>query len=158
MIPTHWVPTSLGDLIDEERIFVQNGFPQGKYNQNAQGVIHLRPFNVSEDGTLTLDEAKYVPEPPPDSPYWVEKGDIIFNNTNSEELVGKTAYCDSDEALVLSNHMTLVRVLDASTIHARWLARHLYYLWLLGEFRRLCRRHVNQASVGVERFRSVELS
>jgi type I restriction enzyme, S subunit len=158
MVPTHWVPTTLGDLVDEERILAQNGFPQGEHNQKGQGVVHLRPFNVSEDGTLTLSAVKYVSEPPPESPYWVEKGDIIFNNTNSEEWVGKTAYFDFEGAFVLSNHMTIVRVLDPKAIHAQWLARHLHYLWLLGEFRRLCRRHVNQASVGVERFKSVELS
>lgn len=157
MAPAHWVTATIGDLIDEEKLLVQNGFPCGEHNQTGRGVIQLRPFNVSEAGTLNIGQTKYVPEPPADSPFWVENGDIIFNNTNSEELVGKTAYFDEDGAFVLSNHMTILRVLQQREIDARWLAKHLHFLWQSGEFRKLCRRHVNQASVGVARLRSVEL-
>jgi type I restriction enzyme S subunit len=157
MIPPNWATVTVGELIDEEKLLLQNGFSNGEYNQSGRGVVHLRPFNVSEDGTLNLRRTKYVPAPSPNSPYWVEKGDVIFNNTNSEELVGKTGYCDEEGAFVLSNHMTILRVLDLSQIEGAWLARHLHFLWESGEFRKLCRRHVNQASVGVERLRSVEL-
>ena len=44
------------------------------------------------------------------------QGDVIFNNTNSEDLVGKTAYFDLTGNFVLSNHMTIIRVLDDKCI------------------------------------------
>ncbi len=85
-------------------------------------------------------------------------GDVIFNNTNTEELVGKTAYFNLAGRYVLSNHMTIIRIFDMGAIDSYWLAKHLHYLYGLGIFQKLCRRHVNQASVGLERLRGVAIT
>ncbi|MBC7098255.1 restriction endonuclease subunit S [Candidatus Bipolaricaulota bacterium] len=156
-IPAHWRVVRLGEVVAAGILLIRNGFPQGKHSLSGQGVPHLRPFNVTNDGYIDLEQVKYVPPPPDESPYWLKKGDIIFNNTNSEELVGKTAYFALDGQYVLSNHMTIIRVLKADVLNGYWLAKYLHYLWMQGVFRRLCRRHVNQASVSLERLKGLEL-
>lgn len=156
-VPEHWQVVRLGDLVGAGKLLLKNGFPQGAHNQSGNGVPHLRPFNISEDGEVALSQIKYVEPPPADSPAWIRRGDVIFNNTNSEELVGKTAYFDADGEYVLSNHMTIVRVLDAEAIDAYCLSKQFYYLWRRGVFTGLCRRHVNQASVSLERLKGVTL-
>ena len=63
-------------------------------------------------------------EPPPStSQCWLRAGDVLFNNTNSEDLVGKTAYWSLDGQYTLSNHMTLIRSLAPETVDTYWLFR-----------------------------------
>ncbi len=154
-MPPDWQMVRLGDWLEEEVLTIKNGFPQGSHNEEGQGVPHLRPFNVTNNGSIDLSQIKSVAPPAEESPYWVHRGDVVFNNTNSEELVGKTAYFPFEGKFVLSNHMTLVRVLDPSIVDAYWLAKKLHYLYEQGVFKALCRRHVNQASVSLERFKSI---
>ncbi len=156
-IPAHWQVVRLGSLLEEGILLIRNGFPQGEHNISGQGVPHLRPFNINNDGCIDLAQIKYISPPCDASPYWLQKGDVIFNNTNSEELVGKTAYFSLDGRYVLSNHMTFIRVLNLIKVDAYWLARHLHWLWMQDVFRGLCRRHVNQASVSLERLKGVAI-
>ena len=155
--PKGWETVSVGELVALGILWVKSGFAQGGHNSQGRGVPHLRPFNVTTDGIISLDQVKSVSPPEPNSPYWVRPGDVIFNNTNSEELVGKTALFSLAGKFVLSNHMTILRVLDPSRLDARWLSFKMQLLWRLGIFQALCRRHVNQASVSLERLKGVEL-
>ncbi|PWH20695.1 MAG: restriction endonuclease subunit S [Ardenticatenia bacterium] len=156
-LPAHWQVVRLGCLVEDNILLVRNGFAQGEHNETGKGVPHLRPFNVTDDGNIDLSQIKYVAPPPDDDSHWIRPGDVIFNNTNSEELVGKTAFFSEKGRFVLSNHMTIVRVLKPNIVDAYWLARTLHHLWYLGLFRGLCRRHVNQASISLERLKGVEL-
>src|SRR5207244_1482619 len=82
--------------------------------------------------------------------------DIIFNNTNTKELVGKTALWDGPEGCVFSNHMTRLRVLDRY-ISPRYLATALHAHWFAGKSQMLARQHVAQASILGERFREIAI-
>jgi type I restriction enzyme S subunit len=156
-VPEGWSLRSIADLFEEGSLYIKNGFPQGAHNQIGNGVPHLRPFNISGDGCIDLSEIKYVQAPGKESPYWVQPGDVIFNNTNSEALVGKTAHFEHAGRFVLSNHMTILRVTGAS-LDYYWLSKVLLSFWHQGLFQSLCRRHVNQASVGIERLKGVTLA
>jgi restriction endonuclease S subunit len=156
-MPQSWSIVRLGELADTRALLIRNGYAQGGYNEAGRGVPHIRPFNVTSEGEIDLTQIKSIEPPTENSPYWLHIGDVIFNNTNSEELVGKTAYFGQTGKYVLSNHMTIVRVLNQSMLDAYWLAKQLHYLWQLGLFLRLRRRHVNQASVGLDRLRGVAL-
>jgi type I restriction enzyme S subunit len=158
VLPAGWRIVSLGELCASATISIQNGYAEGTHNLAGQGVPHLRPFNVTSEGAIDLSQVKYVAAPSDSAPYWVRRGDVLLNNTNSEELVGKTAYFSHDGRFVVSNHMTIIRVQDPKEVDAYWLASHLQYLFRKGLFRALCRRHVNQASVSLERLRGISLS
>jgi len=145
-------------MVAQGVIRIQNGFAQGDHNAASIGVPHLRPFNVDSDGNIDVSQIKYIPPPVSNGPYWLQRGDVIFNNTNSEELVGKTAYFPMEGKYVLSNHMTLMRVQRADVVDPYWLARYVHYLWSRRVFQALCRRHVNQASVSLERLKGVSVS
>ncbi|GGN03239.1 hypothetical protein GCM10007092_17090 [Thermus composti] len=114
-------------------------------------------FNVTDEGQISLDQVKYVPPPPENSPYWLREGDILFNNTNSEELVGKVAYFNLRGKFVLSNHMTIIRVQEPQKISGVWLAFWLLLLWQRGFTQTLARRHVNQASISLARLDSIPI-
>lgn len=156
-LPSQWQTIKLSTLIEEGVLWAQSGFAQGGFNEDGDGVPHIRPFNVTEDGEISLEQIKYVPPPPEDGSFWLQPGDVIFNNTNSEDLVGKTAYFNLGGQFVYSNHMTALRVLEPDIVDAYWLARYLHYLWQSGKFKMLCRRYVGQASVSLQKLKTVDL-
>ena len=148
-IPVDWEVTMIGKLVQDKVLRLQNGFPCGNHNQEGRGIPHLRPFNVDDDGNISLDTIKYIETDRDLERYLLAPGDVVFNNTNSEKLVGKTAYWDRPGRYVLSNHMTIICVLDGNAIDPFYLAKYLHKRWYDGFYRGICRRHVNQASISL---------
>ena len=70
------------------------GFPSGKHNQAGAGVPHLRPMNINSKGEVDMSVVKYVQT---DSYKSLARGDVLFNNTNSPALLGKTALITRNE-------------------------------------------------------------
>lgn len=156
--PEGWNSVTLGALQDRGHLLVRNGFSCGEHTLNSGGVPHMRPFNVTEDCRLSFDQVKYISPKEGFDQFALTAGDVLFNNTNSEELVGKCAHWSGRDGLhVLSNHMTIFRLLPHADLDSRFLNFYLFWLWQSGASRMLCRRHVNQASIGLERLRQIEL-
>ena len=144
-VPEGWVSTRLGcGLV----IDVQPGFACGANNREGEGIPHLRPMNINAGGQIRLANLKYVPESEVDrGERLLGPGDVIFNNTNSPDLVGKTAFYDLREPRAFSNHMTRLRCrLDVFDPH--FCAMAVHQKWREGYFRTVCNNHVSQSSVG----------
>lgn len=141
----------LVDFTARGALKIQSGFPCGNWNDKGVGVLQLRPFNVTDGGQIDLSSAKFIETDKKLDSYLLRDGDVIFNNTNSEALVGKTAYWARSENAVLSNHMTILRVIDQEALSGQFLAFYLLLKWYDGHFNSICQRHVNQASVGKDR-------
>lgn len=138
-LPNTWVVAYVGDFA----LVVQSGFACGKHGRN-DGVPHLRPMNVSRDGALDLSDVKTVP--PEFNEKRLRRGDVLFNNTNSPELVGKTAFVNErGNDLAFSNHMTQVQV--GGGVSAEFMSLQLHHLWSQKYFFHRCVKHVNQASI-----------
>src|SRR5260370_5029106 len=138
-MPDSWCAAQLGEIA----IGFNSGFPSGKHNKQGIGVPHLRPMNISSRGEITLRDLKYV-EASDYAP--LKAGDILFNNTNSPALLGKTSYIRQDTNWAFSNHMTRIQV-DGNNLSPAWIARYLHYLFETGYFMANCTNHVNQASI-----------
>jgi type I restriction enzyme S subunit len=143
-LPEGWAEAALAEGL---AIDVQPGFACGAHNRDAQGIPHLRPMNVSEQGRIDLSNLKFVPM---DEIHRDERllryGDVLFNNTNSPELVGKTACYDLPEPRAFSNHMTRVRC-QPEALDSQYCALVLHMKWMDGYFASICNNHVSQASV-----------
>lgn len=81
--------------------------------------------------------------------YNLVKGDILFNNTNSPDLVGKVAMFQLEGQFVFSNHLTRIRV-DRKQMIPEFLHRFLLLLWLTGYFKQQGTQWINQAAINVE--------
>jgi type I restriction enzyme S subunit len=138
-LPEGWVLTRVGEISEK----INPGFPFGKHNKESLGVPHLRPMNISIKGNIDLSDIKYVEvtnyEP-------LLGGDVLFNNTNSSELLGKTSYIKQNTNWAYSNHMTRIR-LNKEFFNPAWVAYVLHHLFLNGFFKMNCVHHVNQASI-----------
>ena len=85
-LPNGWVIATIKQLTER----VQYG-SSSKTSEGSYGIPVLRMGNIFE-GKLLLDKLKYLPESHDEFPeLLLESGDLLFNRTNSPELVGKTA-------------------------------------------------------------------
>ncbi len=142
-LPRGWAEAYVGDVA----ITVCPGFASGRHNAEAVGVPHLRPMNISRTGEIDFAKVKYVALDA--GARRLAFGDVLFNNTNSPALVGKTAPYLSHEAVAFSNHMTQVRLHE--DVNPSFVARQMHYLWTSGEVGHLISNHVNQASIASSR-------
>ncbi|TLD39928.1 MAG: Type I restriction-modification system, specificity subunit S [Candidatus Jettenia ecosi] len=156
-ITLKWDKVKLGSLAEMGIVEFQNGFPCGQWNELGVGIPQLRPFNVTDFGRIDLTQIKSIETNKSVEKYKLKQNDIVFNNTNSEELVGKTALWQNGDGYVLSNHMTIIRIKDDTSINSTYLANFLHKKWFDGHYKMVCRRHVNQASVSIERLKDMDL-
>lgn len=140
--------------------FAKSGFGAGKQDQNLEGkgIIQIRPTNMDENGLLKFDRNVYIPENylETNNAYVLSKEDVLFNNTNSQEWVGKTAYFKEEGTFLHSNHVTVLQV-DKNIIQPK-------YLWILLNiyqqkkiFYNICTNWNNQSGVGIDRLLSLKI-
>ena len=85
-LPAGWKWVTVGEMVEE----MQYG-TSAKTSEDATGVPVLRMGNIKE-GSLVLDSLKYLPRTHGEFPaLLLHDGDLLFNRTNSAELVGKSA-------------------------------------------------------------------
>ena len=125
---------------------ISSGFACSKSHQVEGGHVHLRTHNISTLGTLNFDLLVRIdPKKVDPQKASIRAGDILFNNTNSQELVGKTSLVDRDYDYGFSNHITRIRLKDG--IFPGFVVFYLTFLRNKGDFARLCTRWINQAAI-----------
>jgi len=139
-------PVLVADLIAEEAA----GFPCSKSKLVADGIPHLRPFNISSTtGEVDLDTLYRVPaDEVPRGKGSLKPGDILFNNTNSAELVGKAALVRSELEYGFSNHVTRLR-LHSNQVEPAYFTYWLVELFRKGYFKANATQWVSQAAYRV---------
>lgn len=134
--------------LDDLSVSLESGFACGKSNLVENGMLHLRPFNIGLNGELDLKNTYKIPYSfASKSKLFVHSGDILFNNTNSRDLVGKVALVHETLEAGFSNHITRIR-LDQTRCEPTFLTGYLRYLWQHGFFRDRCTQWVSQAAYG----------
>ena len=136
-----------------------SGFGVGRQDQSdsENGLIQIRPTNLDKNGQLKFDRNVYIPKSLiKHEGMLLEKGDVIFNNTNSQEWVGKTAYYDLEERLAFSNHITVLKV-DTTKINPKylWIILNLYQQKKI--FYSICTNWNNQSGVGLDLLKSLKI-
>ena len=86
-LPEGWAPAD----VEQVSSLVQYG-SSAKTNETPEGIPVLRMGNLTVDGRLDTSELKYLPKEHEEFPQLLlQDGDLLFNRTNSAELVGKSA-------------------------------------------------------------------
>lgn len=120
-----------------------------------QRVPHLRPFSITPEGELSFETKKYVPKSRLKSEDYCKKNEVIFNNTNSPDLVGKTTVFDSDVLCAASNHMTRITVKEG--VNPYYVAAFFNVLLSIGYWKLLCTNFNNQAGVNTDTLKRVKI-
>jgi type I restriction enzyme S subunit len=132
------------------------GFASGE--DLEEGVFQIRMNNITRDGALDVAKRRRVSvdQKKLDS-VSLNVGDVLFNATNSPDLVGKSAFIGNiDEPTTYSNHFVRLRP-DPKKLDGSYLARWLHTLFQAGKFRGLCKQWVNQATVSRDSLLALEI-
>lgn len=72
---------------------------------------YIRMNNITYDGKLDLSDTKRITIPDADAEsFIVRQGDILFNRTNSRDLVGKTCVFDQSEPMIIAGYIIRLRM------------------------------------------------
>ena len=95
----------IGDVVKDVHYgTAKKAIDKGKY-------IYLRMNNITYDGELDLSDIKRIDVPDKDLPgCMVQIGDVLFNRTNSKDLVGKTCCFSDDEPMIIAGYIIRLRM------------------------------------------------
>ena len=102
-----WSTGTIRDLVTEVRYGSSRKAAEGTSGQFP----YLRMNNITYNGELDLSDTKTIDVPEEElDKCTVRRGDLLFNRTNSKELVGKTCVYNRDERMVLAGFVVRVRL------------------------------------------------
>lgn len=144
--------------IKDIAIDLRAGFASGQSGVDTVGVPHVRPMNINEDGRFIAEGMKSISEDEYKGreEYALKPGDVLFNNTNSVELVGKTCLIEAPIRGGFSNHMTRIRV-NRDICIPRFLSLLLHSAWRKGQFIERATRWVGQAGINTKSLGDFEI-
>lgn len=142
-LPESWIQTTVRAVVSD----LQPGFAQRPGDEDEGTTPQIRTHNVTPHGKISLAGIKHITASERDlARYSLAVGDVVFNNTNSEEWVGKTAVFNHQGDFVYSNHMTRLRV-RKDLVSPEYLAACLQSLWSMGFSKTRAKRWVSQAGI-----------
>lgn len=148
--PKGWEIVTIGDVVTEVRYGTSKPAVEGgKYP-------YLRMNNLTADGHLDLNDLKYIDIPDDEiEKCVVRKGDILFNRTNSIELVGKTAVFDLPEDMVIAGYIIRVRLNER--ILPEIFSQYMNLEALKDILRSMAKGAVNQANINAQELQSIKV-
>lgn len=149
-VPAHW------DVLRLEKVLQDTQYGLS-VRADRSGMHPMLRMNNLEDGRIDASDLKYVDLDEADfTKFKVHKRDVLFNRTNSYELVGKTAIFDIEGDFVFASY--LIRVVPNVT---RLLPEYLnHYLNWDGAQRRLkmlATRGVSQSNISASKLKRFEI-
>ena len=150
MNPKGWEVVTIGDITTEVRYGTSKPAVEGgKYP-------YLRMNNLTIDGHLDLTELKYIDIPDDEiEKCVVRKGDILFNRTNSIELVGKTAVFDFPDDMVIAGYIIRVRL--NTKMLPEVLSQYMNLEAIKDILRSMAKGAVNQANINAQELQSIRV-
>ncbi len=148
--PKGWNVATIGDIVTEVKYGTSKpAIDGGKYP-------YLRMNNLTYDGHLDLTDLKRIDIPDNEiEKCIVRKGDVLFNRTNSIELVGKTCVFDEDEDMVIAGYIIRVRL--KPVILPIVLSCFMNTDALKIKLRNMAKGAVNQANINAQELQSINI-
>lgn len=117
---------------------------------------YLRMNNITYGGELDLSDVKRIDVPENElNKCTVRRGDVLFNRTNSKELVGKTCVYDRDEMMVLAGFVIRVRVNDR--VLPEFLSAFLNTDFSKKTLSEMCKAAIGQANINAQEMQNIGL-
>lgn len=144
--------------LEEVLADIKSGFACSRKYETEDGIPHLRPNNIGFNEELDFSKLVHIPQEMVDlTKYSLRRGDVLFNNTNSKELVGRASLVKADLNYGYSNHITRLRI-NKNLITSEWLVLSINYLWLQGYFLKICQKWIGQAGVNTKMLKSTQIA
>ncbi len=145
-----WDIVTIGDIVTEVRYGTSKPAVEGgKYP-------YLRMNNLTSEGHLDLTDLKYIDIPDDEiEKCTVRKGDVLFNRTNSIELVGKTAVFDLPQDMVIAGYIIRVRL--NQNVLPEVLSQYMNLEAIKDILRVMAKGAVNQANINAQELQSIKV-
>ena len=148
--PKGWEMVAVGDIVTDVRYGTSKPAVEGgKYP-------YLRMNNLTSDGHLDLKDLKYIDISDDEiEKCVVRKGDVLFNRTNSIELVGKTAVFDMPEDMVIAGYIIRVRLNEK--LLPEIFSQYMNLEAIKSILRGMAKGAVNQANINAQELQSIKV-
>lgn len=147
-IPESWVVATIGDVaLNTQYGLSVRGQTSGAYpilrmNCQEDGAVHYRNLQF-----VDLDHATY-------ERFRLKPADLLFNRTNSIDLVGRMAIVDDDRPAVFASYLVRLAVDDQRCL-PRFLNYFMNWSTTQDEIKKLASRAVGQANINASKLRTV---
>lgn len=144
-----------------EKGIIRDIVKDAKYGTSSKaGLIGMYPIlrmgNLTYNGAIVLDDLKYIDLKENEiDKYTVHKGDILFNRTNSKELVGKTAVYRGDDTVAFAGY--LVRVRTNKLAHHEFLSAFINSSYMKKKLRMKCKNIVGMANINARELQDFDI-
>lgn len=147
-----WKVRKIRDIVSDVRYGSSRKAAEG----NSGKYPYLRMNNITYGGELDLSDTKTIDIPENElSKCSVKRGDVLFNRTNSRELVGKTCVYNRDELMVLAGFIIRVRVNEmvipeflSSFLNTDFSKRMLFDM---------CKEAIGQANINAQELQNISI-
>ena len=117
---------------------------------------YLRMNNLTVDGGLDLSDLKYIDIPNNEiEKCVVRKGDILFNRTNSIDLIGKTAVFNLLDDMVIAGYIIRIRL--NNQILPDVFSQYMNLEAMKKVLRGMAKGAVNQANINAQELQSIKV-
>ena len=148
--PMGWETGTIRDVVADVRYGSSRpAVDGGKYP-------YLRMNNITYGGELDLSDTKRIDVPESElAKCTVRRGDVLFNRTNSKELVGKTCVYNRDEMMVLAGFVIRIRVTDR--VLPEFLSAFLNTDFSKQMLLEMCKTAIGQANINAQEIQNIGL-
>lgn len=145
-----WNMVTIGDIVTEVKYGTSRpAVDGGKYP-------YLRMNNLTYDGYLDLTDLKRIDIPDNEiEKCVVRNGDVLFNRTNSIELVGKTCVFNENEDMVIAGYIIRLRL--KSVMLPVVLSCFMNTDALKAKLKDMAKGAVNQANINAQELKSINI-
>lgn len=145
-----WITGTIRDVISEAR------YGSSRPAVDGGQYPYLRMNNITYGGELDLSDVKRIDVPDNElEKCTVRRGDVLFNRTNSRELVGKTCVYNRDEMMVLAGFVIRVRV--NSEVLPEFLSAFLNTDFSKQMLLGMCKTAIGQANINAQELQNISL-
>ena len=118
--------------------------------------IYLRMNNITYNGSIDLTNIKHINVSDKDyEKYVVHKGDLLFNRTNSKELVGKTAVFKEDTQMIIAGY--IIRVRTNEKANPEYVSAFLNSKYGKEMLYDMCKAIVGQANINAQELQNIKI-
>lgn len=150
--PKGWPMGVIGDLLKEAKYG-----SSGKANSEGRGLPMLRMGNVTYDGRIDLSDLKHIELSDKEfNKYTTRPGDLLFNRTNSKELVGKTAVVTQAKPMAIAGYLVRGRANARGNTH--YISGYLNSTHGKAVLRNMCKNIVGMANINAKEFQSIPIA
>jgi type I restriction enzyme S subunit len=117
---------------------------------------YLRMNNITYEGEMDFKSLKYINLDEKDKPKFLAKrGDILFNRTNSKELVGKTGLYNEQNQMAIAGYLIRVRVNQYANPYFIWRYMNSKHGKVL--LRHMCKSIVGMANINAQELQNMKI-